>query len=83
MNTNEIKKNIIENFLNPYYRYSSVHMPTTVVADIIKRSWFPCTFNKTSNVLTFTIGNNLEINIAINWHQSELNNNIIVIGGFE
>lgn len=69
---NTIKQNIIENFLTPYYKYSTVHLINTVIADIQKRSWFPCSYDMSTSILTMNINDNIKIDIKFYW---ELSNN--------
>lgn len=70
-----IKKNIIERFLTPYYRFSSVNIITGVIADIQKRSWFPCSYDLKTNVLTMDINDTIKIDIKFIWEQSDKENN--------
>ena len=49
-----LQNHIINNFLIPYYKYSSVSLVNTVVADIKHRSWFPCEYDyATNNLIIF------------------------------
>ena len=70
MNYNEIKKNIIEKFLVPYYRYTSVKMKSLIASDIEKRSWFPVKFNEETDTLTFDLGDNVIIDIKIEFKKT-------------
>ena len=60
---NEIKNNIIKNFLNPFYKDTCVKIKNTVIADIQKRSWFPITCK--DDQLIFNIGDDISITIKI------------------
>ena len=79
---NIIKNHIINNFLVPYYKYSSVSMPKIVIMDIKKHSWFECDYDYDTNNLSVNIDNFI-INIKFIWGPSSLNNKITVLKNFE
>lgn len=83
---NTIKQNIIENFLTPYYKYSTVHLINTVIADIQKRSWFPCNYDMSTSILTMNIDDNIVINIKFIWGRSNNENrklDMFILKNFE
>ncbi len=66
----KIKQNIIDRFLIPYYKYTSVHLISTVIADVQKRSWFPCSYDVFTNVLTMNVNDDIVLNIKFIWEHS-------------
>ena len=70
MDKNEIKNNIIQNFLNPGYKYASVHIKKTIIANIIKQSWFPVEYGECTDTLYFFLGNDVVIPVDIVWQKS-------------
>lgn len=74
MEYNEIKQNIIENFLNPGFRFSAVQIPSIIIGTIRERSWFPVTYNEKDNTLTFNIGNNINIDVKCIWEEKPSGN---------
>ena len=68
-NYNEIKNNIIKNFLNPFYKDTCVKIKNTIIADMQKRSWFPITCE--DDELIFNIGNDISITITIMYSKTQ------------
>lgn len=60
---NEIKKNIIEKFLVPYYKYTCIKLKNTIIYDISKRSIFPISYDNDN--LIFELGDGINIVIKI------------------
>lgn len=79
----DIKKNIINNFLVPYYKFTSIHMIQTAIADIIKRSWFPCEYNYMNNILTIYVCDEMPITIKFNWIRRNDKMEMFNLMGFE
>ncbi len=83
---NTIKQNIIDRFLTPYYKFSVVHLVNTVIADIQKRSWFPCSYDMTTSILTMNIDDNTKVDIKFIWDYSNNENrktSMFVLKNFE
>ena len=70
MDKNEIKTHIIQNFLNCGYKYASVNIKKTIIADIIKQSWFPIEYGERTNTLCFYLCDGLTILIDCVWKES-------------
>lgn len=81
--TEQIKKNIIENFLIPYYKYTTIHLINSVIYDVKKRSWFPCEYDYNTNVMTFNLGNNISIDIKFLWESRKDNIDMYNLINFE
>ena len=62
---NEIKNNIIEKFLTPFYKDTCIKLKNTVISDIQKRSWFPI-ICKDDNLI-FNLGDYINITIKITY----------------
>lgn len=58
-----IKDNIINNFLVPYYQFTVVRIKECVIGDIKRRSWFPCEYDFENDVLTFNVSNDTKVDI--------------------
>lgn len=70
-NYSNIKKNIINKFLNPRYQFSSVYIKNMVINNIINNSWFPVTYEDKSDTLFIDLGNNINISIHCVWIKSD------------
>lgn len=79
----EIKKNIIENFLVPYYKHTAIHLINTVIYDVKSRSWFPCEYDYDNDIMTFVLGNDVNINIKFLWQSHKENIDMYNLIGFE
>lgn len=80
-NYNQIKKNIIEKFLVPYYKYTIVKIKGTVIHDISTRSWFQTDYDYENDVLSFYLGDGVEI--VIKFLFMETQNHDVRLIGFE
>lgn len=67
----EIKQNIIDNFLNPSFRWTSISVKGMLIYTVKKLSWFPVEYNETNETLVFDIGKNIIIPIKVNWKQHD------------
>ena len=81
VNYNDIKNNIVNNFLIPYYRFTVVRIKECIISDIKRRSWFPCEYNSQNDILTFNIGNNINIDIhfVFECRTQDTNNNVFYL----
>ena len=77
---NEIKQNIINNFLNPFYKFTTVNLKKTVIGDIMKRSWFPVDYGERTNTLYFYLGNDTTISVDVIWNEQD---NKYILNGFK
>lgn len=75
---NEIKNNIINNFLNTHYLWSCVLTKNSVIHDIRKRCPFDIEINDDNDVLTMNLGDNIVIDFNLTWEKKVNVNNIIV-----
>lgn len=71
----EIKKNIIERFLNPLYRYTAVTNMLIVYKDLIYRLPFDVT--EDNNKLTVNLGDNIVIDIYVVIEKNSEGKNVI------
>lgn len=67
----EIKQNIIDNFLNPSFRYTTISIKGMIIHTVQKLSWFPVEYNEETETLNFNLGNNVSIEIKINWKKHD------------
>ena len=67
----EIKQNIIDNFLNPSFRWTSINVKGMLIYTVKKLSWFPVEYDETNENLIFDIGKNIIIPIKVNWKQHD------------
>ena len=67
----EIKQNIIDNFLNPAFRWTSISVKGMIIYTIKKLSWFPVEYNEDTDILNFNLGNDVLIEIKINWKKRD------------
>ena len=63
----EIKKNIIDNFLNKYYRFTRISDKGMIFSDLEQRCPFPFTHNDEYTEIKMTLGNGISINIYFDW----------------
>lgn len=71
----EIKKNIIERFLNPLYRYTAVTNMLIVYKDLIYRLPFDVT--EDNNKLIVNLGDNIVIDIYVVIEKNSEGKNVI------
>ena len=71
MEYTEIKQNIIDNFLTPAFRWTSINVKGMIIYTIKKLSWFPVEYDETNEILNFNIGNDINIPIKIVWEHSD------------
>ena len=84
VNISNVKNHIINNFLVPYYKFSSVSLINTVVADIKNRSWFPCEYDYASNSLIINIDENINVKINFIWsYYQSANSCMWILKNFE
>ena len=73
MEINEIRQNVINNFLNPRYKNVMVYDKMMIINNIRDNSWFPIEYDNENGVLKFNFGNNLTIIILMKWNKSSDN----------
>ena len=71
MEYTEIKQNIIDMFLTPAFRWTSISVKGMIIYTIKKLSWFPVEYNEAAETLNFNLGNNVIIPIKIIWEQKD------------
>lgn len=64
----EIKKNIITNFINRNYRYASVMLKNSVINDIRQRFPFPFTYDYETDIMHIKMGNEVNIDLQFTWN---------------
>ena len=57
MDISEIRKNIINNFLNPGYKNTCVTIPSMIIGTINKNSWFPVEYDDKNSILKKSLKN--------------------------
>jgi len=67
MEYKEIKKNIIERFLNRNYRYVVLTNKSILSADIEQRLPFSCVFENNFNNLIINLGDNVKVELNVHW----------------
>ena len=65
---------IRNNFLNPGYKNACVTIPSMIIGNINKNSWFPVEYDDKNSSLNFYLGNDLIVTILIVWEKSKLEN---------
>ena len=78
-NLDVIKNNIITNFLIPYYKFTIIHIKECVIADIMRRSWFPCKFDSYNDTFTFKLNDDINITIKLIFEEKTSNNSIFYL----
>ena len=71
---NEIKQNIIKNFLNKGYLYSCGCKKEPIINRIIENQIFNTTYNYNNDVMTMVLGNGISIDFNFEWTQSAYSN---------
>lgn len=71
-NYNSIKKNIIDNYLNPGYRYSTVSNKKMVAGRINDQSWFPVSYDSDARTLNFELGDGVVVVIECVWEEKKI-----------
>ena len=67
MEYKEIKKNIIERFLNCNYRYVVLTNKSILSSDIEQRLPFNCVFENDFNHLSINLGDNIKLHFNLYW----------------
>ena len=78
-NYNLIAKNIIDNFLDPSFKWTSISIKGMVIYSIKKLSWFPVEYDVDNDFLIFMLNDEINIKIKIIW---ETKNNRFIIKSF-
>ena len=67
MEYKEIKKNIIERFLNRNYRYVVLTNKSILSIDMEQRLPFSCVFENNFNNLIINLGDNVKVELNVHW----------------
>lgn len=67
MEYKEIKKNIIERFLNRNYRYVVLTNKSILSTDMEQRLPFSCVFENNFNNLIINLGDNVKVELNVHW----------------
>lgn len=62
-----IKKNIIQRFLNPLYQYTCVNNIMLLINDIKTRMPFDVEYNESAQIICVDLGDGVGVNIHINF----------------
>ena len=76
---NEIKQNIIKNFLNKGYLYAYSCKKEPIIDKIIENKLFDTTYNYDTDIMTMNLGDNIKIDFNFEWEQSPHINNPNII----
>lgn len=71
---NEIKQNIIENFLNKGYLYSCGYKKESIIGKIIENGIFDTIYDYKTDVMTMKLGDNINIDFNFEWAESSYSN---------
>lgn len=74
----EIKKNIIDNFLNKYYRFTCISDKGMIFSDLEKRCPFPFISNNECTEIKMNLGNGISIDIYFDWEYREYDQTYIL-----
>ena len=69
----EIKNNMIKNFLNKNYLYVCVSNKHIVFDDMMDRSPFPFTYDNDCNTMNVALGNRVKITFNFEWESKDDN----------
>jgi len=72
---NEIKQNIIKNFLNKGYLYACGCKKEPIINKIIENKIFETTYDYNKDIMTMVLGNGISIDFKFDWTQSAYSNN--------
>ena len=75
-NYNEIKTNLINNFFNKHFRYTTVSTKKMLVESIDQLCPFACKFNYENDNMTVILGNNINIDFHFIFKESEYTNKL-------
>ena len=73
---NEIKKNIINNFLNKNYLYTCGCSKPHIIQNIINNNIFNTSYNFNNDVMTMSLGNNVVIKFNFIWESYNKQNTV-------
>lgn len=76
---NEIKQNILNNFLNKGYLYACGCKKEPIINKIIENKIFDTTYNYDTDIMTMNLGDNVKIDFKFEWGQSSYLNNSNII----
>ena len=71
---NEIKQNIIKNFLNKGYLYACGCRKEPIIERIIENGIFTTTYDYQNDMMTMKLGDNISIDFKFEWNQSSYSN---------
>lgn len=71
---NEIKQNIIKNFLNKGYLYACGCKKEPIIDKIIENKIFETTYDYKNDIMTMVLGNGISIDFKFDWTQSTYSN---------
>ena len=72
---NEIKQNIIKNFLNKGYLYTCGCKKEPIINKIIENGVFPTVYNYQNDMMTMNLGNGIIIDFKFEWLMSNFEKN--------
>lgn len=73
MNYSEIKKNVIERFLVPLYKFTMIRQKRIAIKNIEERFPFKIDYNYETDVMKIYLGDNINIDITFEWEEKENN----------
>jgi len=78
-NLDAVKNNIITNFLIPYYKFTIIRIKKCIIADIIRRSWFPCEFDTYNDTITFKLSDDINITVKLIFEEKPSNESVFYL----
>ena len=71
---NEIKQNIIKNFLNKGYLYSCGYSKESIIGKIIENGIFDTIYDYKTDMMTMKLGDNISVDFNFEWAESSYSN---------
>lgn len=75
---NNVKSNIINNFLIRNYLWTCVSCKKTIFDDMLNRCPFPFEYNYEDDLLKLNLGDNININVNFTWETRSDNLNHLI-----
>lgn len=69
---NEIKDSIFNNYLRKYFLYTFSYSKIPIINNIIDHSIFETYYDYKNNILTFSLGNDIDVNFSLGWEFKEI-----------
>lgn len=73
MNYSEIKKNVIERFLVPLYKFTMIRQKRIAIKNIEERFPFKIDYDYETDIMKIYLGDDINIDITFEWEEKENN----------